>query len=192
MRKSGDAVTTDSQTATPPSTILESLTTTGTPPTGATPTTAQTPLAINDVHKIRQNVKGQSPLWGWLIFLVLGGALIGWQYYVSENPADIKPYIISRLALISIIQLVVLLLAFDDGLGQGILCLLLPFYFLYYIFVRLENVTLRGLFAAVYLAMGTEMYFIYDQALVTVMQQNINVFIESVARLIQRASDPVL
>lgn len=190
MRRAEEPATTDNQTATSPSTIITNLT--GTPPAEATPSTAQTPLVINDVHKIRQKVKGQSPLWGWLIFLVLGGALVGWQYYVGENPGSIKSYLLTRLVLFSLIQLVVILLAFDDGLGQGILCLLLPFYFLYYIFVRMENLTLRGLFAAMYLAMATELYFIPSQALITVIQENINVFIVSVEHLIKRASDPVL
>ena len=190
MRKPEEPVTTDGKTAAPPSTIITTLTTAPAPET--TPSTAQTPMVINDVHKIRQNVKGQNPLWGILIFLLVGGALIGWQYYVGENPGSMKPYLLTRLTLFSIIQLVIILLAFDDGLGQGILCLLLPFYFLYYIFVRYENLTLRGLFAAVYLAMATELYFIPEQALVTTIQQNINEFIVYVEHLIKRASDPVL
>ena len=190
MRNAGEPGSTDGQTTTSPSTIITNLT--GAPVTEATPSTAQTPLVINDVHKIRQKVKGQSPLWGLLIFVVLGGALIGWQYYVGENPGSIRPYLLTRLILFAAVQLVVILLAFDDGLGQGILCLLLPFYFLYYIFVRMENVTLRGLFAAVYLGMATELYFIPSQALITVIQENINVFIVSVEHLIKRASDPVL
>jgi len=145
---------------------------------------------LEGVHKIRERVKKPRAIWGWLLFLLLGAALIGAQYVIKENAQVAQYYPITRDVAAAIVSILVIVVAFQDGTGQGLLCLLLPFYILYYAFVRLDSYWIRGLFAAVYLALGTELYFMPSEARIVNLQKEMNQRIESVNKLMQRASEP--
>ena len=87
-------------------------------------------------------------------------------------------------------SLLVIFVAVQDGTGQGLLSLFVPFYILYYAFVRLDSYWIRGLFAAVYLALGTELYFMPSEARIVTLQKTMNERIDGVSGLMKRASEP--
>ena len=145
---------------------------------------------LQGVHRIREKVKKPHSIWGWLIFLVLAGILIGAQYVMKDYPQVAQYYPITRDVAAVLVSVLVMLVAFQDGTGQGLLCLFVPFYILYYAFVRLDSYWIRGLFTAVYLALGTELYFMPSEARLVNLQKEMNQGIESVNKLMQRASEP--
>lgn len=145
---------------------------------------------LKGVHKIREKVKKPHSIWGWLLFLALAGVLIGAQYVMKDYPEVAKYYPLTRDISVAIASLLVILVAFQDGTGQGLLSLFVPFYILYYAFVRLDSYWIRGLFAAVYLALGTELYFMPSEARIVTLQKEINTRIDSVGGLMKRASEP--
>ena len=144
---------------------------------------------LKGVHKIREKVKRPSSIWGWLIFLAVAGGLIGAQYVIKDNALVAQYYPMTRDVSAAIASVLVILVAFQDGTGQGLLSLFVPFYILYYAFVRLDSYWIRGLFAAVYLALGTELYFMPSEARIVSAQKTVSQGIENVGRLVQRASD---
>jgi hypothetical protein len=145
---------------------------------------------LDDVHRARTKVKNPFAIWSWLAFFGLGGLLVGAQYLVANGYAEYMQYYqIARLVSVGLVSLLVLIVAFEDGSGQGLLCLFAPLYILYYAFMRVEYYWLRGLFMAVVVAIGTEMYFMKDQAMATIAQTHVNNFIQLVSKQISRASE---
>lgn len=144
---------------------------------------------LDNVHRARQKVESPKAIWGWLVFILVAGALVGWQYLGSNEPRLLAQYPMARIAALALSTLMVLLVAFQDSTFQGLLCLFAPLYILYYAFVRMEYYVIRGIFLAVVLALGTELYFMRDDALFTHAQIAANKGIENVSRLISRASD---
>jgi len=152
---------------------------------------AQTEDVLREVHKARTKVQAVSPAWFWLVLLGLGGGWIGWLYSLAHGSAPELPfsYETARSVMTAIGWLAVLVVAFQESGGQGMLCLLLPFYILYYAFVRMEYHLLRGWFLAICLALVAEVYFIPDRSALNAAQTATNDFIAKVGGLIHRASD---
>jgi hypothetical protein len=152
-------------------------------------TVTQMRTVLGNVHKARTITKGPSALWAWVGFLLLAGLLAGWQYQFRGDQQMMGYYRWIRNGVGGIFWLMVIISAYEDSITQGMLCLLLPFYIVYYVFVRLEMYWLRGAFAGVFVGVCAELYFIPNEALLTFAQGQMNVFIENVGNLIQRASD---
>ncbi len=144
---------------------------------------------LDNVHRSRQKVEQPKSIWGWLAFVLIAGALVGWQYLGQREPHLLAQYPMTRIASLVIASLLVLLVAFQDSTFQGVLCILAPLYIVYYAFVRMEYYVIRGIFAAVYLALATELYFMPGTALITHAQKAANQGIENVGKLISRASE---
>ncbi len=144
---------------------------------------------ISQVHKVRGKVKRQRAIWGALLFFGLGGLMWAFQYYGMFDKQLYSLYVYARYALLGVALLLVLMAAFEDSYLQGILCLLLPFYIIYYVFSRMELLWIRGIFAAAVLMVGTEWYYYKDRSMIMVAQKQTNQFIDNVGRLIQRAGE---
>jgi hypothetical protein len=153
-------------------------------------TASQIKEVLGNVHKSRTKVKGPSRIWSWIAFLLVGGLLIGWQYHFKSDAEMMRYYGPVRNVLGGIVWLIVIIYAFDDNVTQGVLCLLLPFYILYFALVRLESYWLRGAFTGVFVALCAELYIVPQQALLIYAQNQVNLFIEVVSKLIVRASEP--
>ena len=145
---------------------------------------------IYEVHKVRGKVKKGTGIWGLLVFLVMGSLLVAAQFYLKDFPQFTTYYEWTRIILLAAVWLLVLVVAFEDSYLQGFLCLLLPFYIIYYAFARLELQVLRGAFAAVVLMLGSELYFMQKQSVLMNAQTSVNKWIVDVGNLIQRASEP--
>ncbi len=160
------------------------------PPPALEPAPAKPGLDImSQTHKERGRSKGPSKIMGIVLFILLAGVLIGAQALAQKGEFPLDYYIWGRLGVMAVVMLLVLTAAFDDGLLQGFLCLLLPFYVIYYCLARMETYWLRGLFLALCAALGAEFYFMKDQAFLILAQRQLNQFIASVSNTIQWAGE---
>ena len=160
-------------------------------PTGETLTLPQSAPSMTevyeDVHKVRQKTHVPYAIWNWIAFVAVAGILVGAQWYTTVvNLAWFNFYFWGRYAVWGVVLLLVLMVAFEDGTGQGLLCLFAPLYILYYALVRVEYYWLRGMFMAVIVGMGAELYYLEDKAALTVAQHHVNEFINGVGTQIER------
>jgi len=144
---------------------------------------------LDDVHKTRQKTKTPLAVWGWIVFLSFSGLLVGIEYFVTEvNSTFMDWYLLARYGVWGFITLLVLIVSFEESSGQGLMCLFIPFYIVYYAFVRVEYYWLRGLFLAVVVGISAELYYLPDRAAMTYAQANFNVFVKNVEQQIDKAS----
>ena len=153
----------------------------------------ETDSVLGEVHKARTQVKKSTGIWLWLILLLVGGGLVGWQYAVAEGvgPAWLADgYGMARAVVAGLAAVLVLVVAFYEGWVQGVLCLLLPFYILYYAIVRMEFNMVRGLFLGVCVAIAVEVRLLPDESLLLSAQGRFDQFVASVNQKIKRAGEP--
>jgi hypothetical protein len=109
-------------------------------------------------HRPRQQgrAKVRHHIYAWLVFFVLGGAATYLRYGGGLPPAYLGQ--LQRYAAVGLIacHLIVMIKAFEDSVYQGILCLLVPFYTLYYVFAVTDAVYLRAVMGAVLIAVGQD------------------------------------
>lgn len=145
------------------------------------------PLA--DVYKSEKEKKSGNIFLAWLAFLVLGGGLIYMQTLVQHDPSMLGIYNWVRGISAGLIYLLVIVVAFEDHLWQGLLALIFLPYCLYYALIRLDARILRNLFLAVVVAFIAELKFIPEHAVITHAQTGTTAFINSVEGLIHSAGD---
>jgi len=133
-----------------------------------------------------------SALLGGLIFLLLGGTLVGAQFLGQTNDAVMDVYLMARYVVLAAGCLMVIVEAFFTSQVQGFLVLLLPPYLLWYVLTGMESFWRQAIFFAVLLMLGTELYFMRDQALVSYAHTAANSAVEWVGSQIQRAGDAPL
>jgi transcription initiation factor TFIIIB Brf1 subunit/transcription initiation factor TFIIB len=153
----------------------------------------ETAGVLGEVHKARTKVKTPNFVWALIPFLVLTAGLLGAQYMIKFHPEQggwMHKFVLGRSITYGLVYLLVLLAAFEDSVGQGALCLFIPPYTLYYVFVRLEAYWLRGCFFAMCLSVFAEVYFVPKQAIFTIGQAHFDNFVETVNNLVQRAGEP--
>jgi hypothetical protein len=139
------------------------------------------------VHKARQKIRMPLAIWNWIAFAALAGLLVGAQWYTTViDPAYFEFYFWGRFAVWGLITLLILMVAFEDSTSQGLLCLFAPLYILYYAAVRVEYYWLRGLFMAVVVGLGAELYYLEDDAALAQAQVYVNEFIGGVGKGIER------
>ena len=136
--------------------------------------------------------RSRLPAWlpTWMGFLAVAGILIGLQYLFAIHHPQGACYFKVRNALGLLIYLLTLLVAFNDSSLQGLVCLLVPPYLIYYVLVRTENRLLRGAFTALLLALGAELYFFPGESLVSQMQAAFNELVEAATTEMERLSAP--
>jgi hypothetical protein len=98
----------------------------------------------------------RSTVLAWVLFLVLGATMWFLRYYAGA-PAqyammlkDYGPYIVI------VLHVVIVLTAFQDTVFQGILCLLIPFYSFYYLFLVSDSFYLRAVGAGLLVGVGVD------------------------------------
>jgi len=115
----------------------------------------------------------------WLVFALLLGLLLGWQQASRSDPRLLQAYLTTRWLLIGATWLAVLGAAFADNKLQGLLCLFVPAYMIYFALNRMDYYLLRCLFFAALCALVAEFYFFPDQALLDLVQQQIQSWIQA-------------
>ncbi len=149
---------------------------------------AASAAVLGDVHKVRETVKRPHAFWSYLTFLIVCGTLVGLQYMMKERPDLMQTYQWARLGFGVLGAVLLLIVAFQDSTLQGLLCLFVFPYTLYYAAVRLEIYWIQGIFVGVVIALCAEMYFIPGQAFITRAQVESAKFVENVGQGISELS----
>jgi len=114
----------------------------------------------------------------WVIFLALGGAMwaVRYGHYVPQNYTDMLmkagPFIVAG------IHIILLLMAFQDSVYQGILGLLIPLYTFYWLFVISDSFFFRAIVAGLLVGIGQDSAAFYN-ALVIEYSASVRTWIES-------------
>lgn len=112
-------------------------------------------------------------IWAWVIFIILGGIMAYLRYgggFLGENTAMIYMY---GPIVVATIHLMVVLKSFKDSVFQGVLCLLVPGYSLYYLFLVADDFILRGIAGGIFVGIGQESFkFFLDEAHIIIKMIN--------------------
>lgn len=94
-----------------------------------------------------------------ILFVVLGG-LMGWLRYGGGLRADYLALAAEYgWIIVMAFHVAIVLKAMTDGMMQGILCLLVPGYSLFYIFAISDDFYLRAVFGALLIGLGQDAAF---------------------------------
>jgi hypothetical protein len=114
----------------------------------------------------------------WVIFLALGAAMWALRYghYVPQNYTEMLikagPFIVAG------IHVILLLMAFQDSVYQGILSLLIPLYTFYWLFVISDSFFFRAIVAGLLVGIGQDSAAFYN-TLVIEYSATVRTWIES-------------
>ena len=105
--------------------------------------------ADKPVH-VRQN------LYSWLIFIILGGACGYLRYGNGLSPDWLAMFAEYGWIIMVAFHIIVVLKAFKDSVFQGVLCLLIPFYSLYYLFAVSDDFYMRSAIGGLLVLVGQD------------------------------------
>ena len=125
----------------------------------------------------------------YVVALFVLGALVGFQYYSKQLESYLTYYIWARNGLAIGSYGLVVLLAFQDHFGPGLVCLFIPPYALFYTATSIESGILRGVFYGMMLVMVAEVYFLPDHSALLAVAELVNALIRDVDGLILKASE---
>ena len=132
------------------------------------------------------------PMLGLLLFVVAAGVMLGWQWLASRNGAMIESYGWARYGLLGMVWVLVMLEAFQDSNGQGLACLLIPFYVLFYAASRVNSYWRQALFFAAVVTVMAEPYQLPKASLILQSQTAFAGFVQQVEReLSGMGTDPL-
>ena len=140
-----------------------------------------------DAYKRPVKVDRMAQWPGLLVFLVLTGLMVGFQWRFSTYSEHLTVYLWTRNILALSAFALVLADAFQCGIGYAALCIAFPPYLVVYAITRLTSYNLRGMVFAVLAAVCTEMFFIPEHSIVFAMHQGMEEFIKTVDAMIVRA-----
>ena len=143
---------------------------------------------LSNVHKARVKVKNPHAFWSYLTFLIVCGTLVGLQYMMKQRPELMEAYEWARIGFSAIATVLLLVVAFQDSTFQGLLCIFVLPYAIYYAAVRLEVYWIQGFFMGVIVAICAELYFMPNQAFIMQAQINTELFITNVGQGIDNLS----
>ena len=95
-------------------------------------------------------------LLSWLTFLCIGGIMGFVRYSGIADPTYTAMLQVYGPYVVVIFHIVIVLAAFQDSAFQGILCLVIPLYSLYYLFVISDEFYLRAILAGILVGVGQD------------------------------------
>jgi hypothetical protein len=98
----------------------------------------------------------RSTLGAWLLFFGVGGGMWFLRYGDVLSADRMAVLITYGPYLVLFMHVALTLLAFQDTVFQGILCLLIPFYSLYYIFMVSDAFYIRALCGGLLVGLGAD------------------------------------
>jgi len=107
-----------------------------------------------------RSVKGS-----WLVFILLGAGMWFLRYgdiLSREHLGMLKDY---GPYLLLVIHVILVLMAFQDAVFQGILCLFIPLYSFYWLFIVTDAFLLRAIVAALCVGIGQDSVMFYQDVL---------------------------
>lgn len=146
------------------------------------------PAPVVQVHR-GEKVREQPRWLSLTVALLVLGALVAFQYFADRLDDYVTYYVWVRSGLALVAYGLVVMLAFQDHLGYGALCLVIPPYSLFYTAASVESGVLRGVFYAMVVAALTEVYFLPDHSALLAAGQVVNELIRDIDGLILKASE---
>jgi hypothetical protein len=112
---------------------------------------------IRERHRHARQKLSQNHVVAWITFLVLGAVMGFLRYGPPVGPPQIREYLQSYgVILVFAFHLAIVLKAFSDSILQGVLCLFVPGYALYYLFIVSDDFLLRAVFAGLLVGIGQD------------------------------------
>lgn len=114
------------------------------------PVSGETPPTVRRPSMKRRRLRFSHVTASWLLFAVLGGGLAWVRYGGGPAPQWLRDGLRPPMGPLIIFgfHLLIILRAFKESFFSGILCLLIPFYSFYYLFLVTDAFYLRALCAA--------------------------------------------
>jgi len=105
-------------------------------------------------QKSKRRVRSHSI--GWALFLVIGGIMWYLRYGPTAPPLFAVLSAQYGFFFVIAVHVLIILKAFKDSIFSGILCLLIPFYSFYYLFVISDDFLLRSVVAGLLVGIGQD------------------------------------
>jgi len=97
----------------------------------------------------------------WAIFILLGG-LMGGLKYGNIVETDLSAFWKYSPGIVIAFNLIVVLKAFKEDIFQGVLCLLVPFYWIYYLFSIADDFYLRAVCAGFLVGVAEDSFYFFS------------------------------
>ena len=141
--------------------------------------------AMAEVPESRaKELRGANIMWSCLLFVVLAAIAFVLRWHelipsISPYVPDVLPYIADYgFYLVIVFHIMVTLIAFKEDVFQGILCLLVPFYWLYYLFLVIDSFYVRAVVAGCLIAVAYDSFFSFRD-IWGVVFEHVNEFLKS-------------
>jgi len=112
--------------------------------------------AVREEGARPRKIRMSRPVGSWLLFLLLGGFMYYWRYQVGLSDSQIEQVRFFGPIIVLAFQVLISVRAFADSVFQGILCLIVPFYSLYYLLMVCDSYLLRAVVVAVLIGIGQD------------------------------------
>jgi len=120
----------------------------------------------------------QNATLAWIIFVILGGGM-GYLRYGGSAAGLVLGYSGEYAAVIMLgFHFLIVIKAFAESVFQGVLCLLVPFYSLYYMFMVADDFLMRAVFGGLLVGLGQDWAEVVQGQLATIVSA-INDWFES-------------
>ena len=136
-------------------------------------------------HRVRV-----SRVWGALVLILIGGGGLAAQWAGGADAGIRSSYLLARYAVVAVALALVVYDAFFESSIQGLLCLVIPFYVVYFALFHIESRVRRSLFISMLILLAGECWFLPNESIVSMVDRSISNGIKSVAGLIERAGEP--
>jgi hypothetical protein len=103
----------------------------------------------------------------WILFVIIGSAAGVMRYCGVVSPQYVALFPEYGPFLFLAMHVIIILKAFADSVYQGILCLLIPFYSFYYLFLVSDAFYLRAIFGGLLVGIGWDSCQFYQKLLTT-------------------------
>lgn len=109
-------------------------------------------------------------LYAWVVFVVFGGAMAYLRYGGGLSEEQIETAVPYAAITLLGLHLIVILKAFEDSVYQGILCLLIPMYSLYYMTCVSDAVYLKAVLGSAMVGVAQDGIFVLQTEFFTVCE----------------------
>lgn len=114
----------------------------------------------------------------WLVFVALGAALFFIRFRLGLSGADLETLKLAGLVAMGIAYLVIIGVAVHDNMFDGLLCIVVPLYPFYYLFLISSALFLRAIVCGLLVGFGYDYYF-FLQALSLKVSDEVNHWIKN-------------
>ena len=109
------------------------------------------------------------PILAWIVFLLIGGAMGCLRYSHCLPPEQFALFAKYGWMVVVAMHVTVVLMAFSDTVFQGILCLVIPFYSLYYILFISDAFLVRAIMAGLLVGVGQDALVVFQREAVRII-----------------------